>query len=98
VVTTLPGNVTLTNPFKVLQTLTLRGRRLNGKRIPITSPQPHLRRPLLELGDGKSFYYALNTKVEKRLQQRIQRLQTFSYSKQISENNIYNQTVARRSL
>jgi hypothetical protein len=45
----------------------------------------------LNSGDGKVFYYALNTKVEKRFNNGFSVLQTFSYSKQISENNIYNQ-------
>jgi hypothetical protein len=45
----------------------------------------------LNSGDGKVFYYALNTKVEKRFTNGFSVLQTFSYSKQISENNIYNQ-------
>jgi hypothetical protein len=92
VVTTLPGNVTLTNPFKGVANINATlAAASTVSAYQLLRPNPTSGDLYLNSGDGKVFYYALNTKVEKRFNNGFSVLQTFSYSKQISENNIYNQ-------
>jgi hypothetical protein len=84
---TLPGNVQVTNPFYGAPYIT------NGMQSNKTISAFQLSRPNPMVGDfnvyrakGKTRYYALNTKVEKRFHDGFSLHQAFTFSKRIEEN------------
>lgn len=91
----LPGNVTVNNPFKGLQYITNGVQ--NNKTVSAYSllrPNPLVGNLLVNEGKGKTVYYALNTKVEKRFENGFSLLQTFVWGKRIAENTFFGPQVA----
>ena len=87
-VTTLAGNVQVPNPFHGAPYIT------NGTGTATTiaasqllNPNPLVSSLRLRHGNGSYYYYALNTKVERRFVNGFSVIQGFVYSKTISENN-----------
>ena len=85
---TLPGNVKVSNPFYGAPYIT------NGMQNNKTISAFQLSRPNPIVGDfnvdrakGKTRYYALNTKVEKRFKDGFSLHQAFTWSKRIEENS-----------
>jgi hypothetical protein len=99
---TLPGNQTVPNPFYHAPYIT------NGTQNNATVAVSQLLRPnpmsgniIDDAAKGKLYYYALNTKVERRFVDGFSVLQSFTWSKAISENNFigpqgYAEVVERR--
>lgn len=84
---TLPGNVKVSNPFYGAPYFT------NGTQSSTTISAFQLSRPNPMVGDfnvsrakGKTRYYALNSKVEKRFKDGLSLHQAFAWSKRIEEN------------
>jgi hypothetical protein len=84
---TLPGNVTVTNPFYGAPYIT------NGMQtsktitaFQLSRPNPMVGNFLVNRSKGKTRYYALNSKVEKRFKDGLSLHQAFSWSKRIEEN------------
>jgi hypothetical protein len=97
---TLPGNTNETNPFKGL---TVPNGNINATEFgagtetayQLLRPNPSAGDIYLNNGIGRDFYYALNSKVERRFTNGFSVLQSFDYSKRISEDDLYaNQAVA----
>jgi hypothetical protein len=93
---TLPGNTNETNPFKGVANI-------NPTEFGAgTETAYQLLRPNPAAGDiyentgfGRDFYYALNTRVERRYHNGFSFRQSFAYSKKISADDLYtNQAVA----
>jgi hypothetical protein len=87
-VATLPGNVKVPNPFLGASYIT------NGTQTATTisasqllNPNPLVSSLRLRHGNGSMYYYALNTKVERRFQGGFSIIQAFTWSKTISEIN-----------
>jgi hypothetical protein len=95
---TLPGNTNVTNPFKGVQYVN--PSEAGAKTVTayqLLRPNPAAGDIYLNTGIGRDYYYALNTKVEKRFQNGFSVLQAFDYSKRISEDDLYaNQAVAAK--
>jgi hypothetical protein len=94
-VDTLAGNMQVPNPFKGAPYIT------NGTQNNSTIGAYQLLRPqdpltgLLTLtqGKGRTNYYAMNTKIERRFKDGFSLLQAFSWSKRIEENTFLGQQV-----
>lgn len=91
-VATLPGNVQVPNPFLGAPYIT------NGLQTAKTiaasqllNPNPLVSSLRLRHGNGSYYYYALNTKVERRFHDGFSIIQAFTWSKTISENNFIGQ-------
>jgi hypothetical protein len=85
---TLPGNVKVPNPFLGAPFIT------NGTQTATTisasqllNPNPLVSSLRLRHGQGAYYYYALQTKVERRFHNGFSVIQAFVWSKTISENN-----------
>ncbi|MDR3724804.1 MAG: carboxypeptidase-like regulatory domain-containing protein [Terracidiphilus sp.] len=84
---TLPGNVKVPNPFYGAPYIT------NGTQTSKTIAAYQLSRPNPVVGDflvdrskGKTRYYSLNTKIDRRFHNGFSFLQSFTFSKRIQEN------------
>jgi Carboxypeptidase regulatory-like domain len=93
---TLPGNTNLANPFENVQYVNAAEAGASTvTAYQLLRPNPAAGDIYLNTGIGRDFYYALNTKVEKRFNNGFGVLQSFAYSKKISEDDLYaNQAVA----
>lgn len=86
-VATLPGNVQVTNPFYGAPNITSGTQ--NNKTIAayqLSRPNPVVGDFLVDRSKGKTRYYALNTKVDRRFHNGFSFLQSFTFSKRIQEN------------
>lgn len=84
---TLPGNVSVPNPFIGAPYMT-NGYQSNGTIIArvLLDPTPTNGAFTMNEGKGKTRYYAMNTKVEKRFHNGFSLHQAFTWSKRIEEN------------
>jgi hypothetical protein len=93
---TLPGNTQVANPFHNVQYIyASEAGATTIAASQLLRPNPSATDIYLKTGAGRDFYNALTTKVEKRFQNGFAIIQSFSYSKQIAEDDWYtNQAVA----
>ncbi len=93
---TLPGNTNVANPFKGVQYVN--ASEFGASTVTayqLLRPNPAAGDIYFNSGIGRAYYYALNTKVERRFKGGYSILQSFAYSKRISEDDLYaNQAVA----
>src|ERR1017187_6565483 len=93
---TLPGSTQETNPFKGITNINPTEFGAGTETAyQLLRPNPSAGDIYLNTGFGRAFYYALNTRVERRYHNGFSFRQSFSYSKKISADDLYaNQAVA----
>jgi hypothetical protein len=92
----LPGNTNETNPFKGVANIN--PSEFGAGTVTayqLLRPNPSAGDIYMNTGFGRDFYYALNTRVERRYSNGFSFRQSFAYSKKISADDLYaNQAVA----
>jgi len=93
---TLPGNTNEANPFKGVANINpSESGATSVSAYQLLRPNPSAGDIYMNTGFGRDFYYALNTRVERRYSNGLSLRQSFAYSKKISEDDLYaNQAVA----
>jgi hypothetical protein len=95
---TLPGNVLVTNPFYGAPYITsgIQTKKTYAA-YQFSRPNPVVGDFLVDRAKGKTRYYALNTKIDRRFHNGFSFLQSFTFSKRIQENTFIGpQAVAQR--
>jgi hypothetical protein len=92
----LPGSTLEANPFKGVANINpTEFGAASEIAYQLLRPNPSAGDIYLNNGFGRDFYYALNTRVERRFHNGFSFRQSFAYSKKISEDDLYaNQAVA----
>ena len=92
---TLSGNTQVPNPFKNLQYITNGTQNSNTvSAYSLLRPNPLIGNLLENESKGKTIYYAMNAKLEKRFHSGFSLLQTFTWGKRIGESTFFGPQVA----